>query len=442
MGTSGSGPFDSDGAADFLGELTGSPQRSVTKVLRAIARSPPGAYLDMDAGAPGWAAGELVALSFGRGDPASQDDAALEAAAKLKPNEELRLLAIETLRRLSDPKLSELAALWHEGADGPGFDARIAALRSRLEAAAAGPIELKRTQAGDVIVLRESADSACLVVVQVIGAHEVAVFSGVYADEAAALACLQGQSARRIVASPSHLARQGRTIGQAAIRKDLKGRKLYAGESGLLFGYIVATAAAGGARETTYAEASQYDRLRPYDESDVRAIALGLQAPERVTSPEQRERRYRANNAERWATVRELTTPGPFGDPESVTRVLAWFDERGMAVVLSALRDQATGRIGYVRPQEGPERRSYLLAGLVALWRGTLSASSWPQDLLNRLPPPPDQRALAAAVQDARILASRVITPDAELWLIWSDDVDKGSALVRCVADLQEALAE
>ena len=109
-------------------------------------------------------------------------------------------------------------------------------------------------------------------------------------------------------------------------------------------------------------------------------------------------------------------------------RFLAWFDERGMAVVLGALRDHAAGRVSCGRPQEGPERRSYLLAGLVAIWRGTLPTSSWPNEMLNRFLPRPDQSALAVATQDTRLLASRVITRDAQLWFIWSEGADKGAS--------------
>jgi cytochrome P450 len=40
--------------------------------------------------------------------------------------------------RIADLAHSELAGLWHEGSDGPRFDAAMAELRARLEAAIAG----------------------------------------------------------------------------------------------------------------------------------------------------------------------------------------------------------------------------------------------------------------------------------------------------------------
>jgi hypothetical protein len=69
MGTWGPGPFDNDAAADFLGALQASPSRVVAKALREIVRTPVGEYIDVDDGGAAWAASELVALAFGRGDP-------------------------------------------------------------------------------------------------------------------------------------------------------------------------------------------------------------------------------------------------------------------------------------------------------------------------------------------------------------------------------------
>jgi hypothetical protein len=70
MGTWGQGPFENDAAAGLLEEAAGSPARAVTSALRAVARAKADAYLDVDVGAPAWAASELVALAFGRGDRA------------------------------------------------------------------------------------------------------------------------------------------------------------------------------------------------------------------------------------------------------------------------------------------------------------------------------------------------------------------------------------
>src|SRR5678815_3370874 len=119
MGAWGPGPFDNDAAADFLREAqegsgAGSVERAVVKALRAIARAPAGRDIDVDDGGAAWAACELVALAFGRGDDSVEGDAR-DAAARVTPKEAHRLLALEALPRIADPARSEIAALWHEG---------------------------------------------------------------------------------------------------------------------------------------------------------------------------------------------------------------------------------------------------------------------------------------------------------------------------------------
>ena len=138
MGSWGPGPFDNDAALDFLGEMEGAPARVVTRTIERIAGWPAGEYLDVDDGSAGWAACELVAMSFGRGDTTVIDARALAVGAGLAPREDQRVLAIRALHRLADPTRSELTALWHEGAEGPLFDARLVDLLARLHAAGAG----------------------------------------------------------------------------------------------------------------------------------------------------------------------------------------------------------------------------------------------------------------------------------------------------------------
>src|SRR5512145_1871827 len=135
MGTWGPGPFDNDAAAEFLDTLRASPSRVVTKILREIAGTQAGKYIDVDDGGAGWAACEIVALAFGYGDVAAVDDHILDLAARLRPQEVHRTLALEALPRIADRTNSELAALWHEGTDGAPFDTAIEHLRSRLQAA-------------------------------------------------------------------------------------------------------------------------------------------------------------------------------------------------------------------------------------------------------------------------------------------------------------------
>jgi hypothetical protein len=74
---------------DFLAECESGPARRI-RALSAVVKAAPGAYLDLDTGGAAWAACELVALSYGYGDPSEVDDAVLELLGRLKPKEELR----------------------------------------------------------------------------------------------------------------------------------------------------------------------------------------------------------------------------------------------------------------------------------------------------------------------------------------------------------------
>ena len=77
---------------------------------------------------------------------------------------------------------------------------------------------------------------------------------------------------------------------------------------------------------------------------------------------------------------------------------------------------------------------------LVALWHGGWKSSRWPSALAGRLPPPPDAQLLQQALTAAQVLASRVITRDAELRLIWDGAPDSGAELREWVASLEAAL--
>jgi uncharacterized protein DUF4259 len=248
MGTWGPGPFQNDAAADFLAEAAAAPARSVSQQLREIAKSPADRYLEFDTGAAGWAACELVALALGYGDASILDDQILDLAGKLRPKEADRSLALQALPRLVDRARSELAQLWHQGGDGARFDESVAALRARLESAASGPRESPKAKVGDVIVLAAAPEASELIVVQVVGPGEVAVFEGTYCDEQAALAALKDRPARRVPTSVNRLLRRGRTLGNVPPRKEIRKKKLYAGETGSLESYFVSSARVGGLR--------------------------------------------------------------------------------------------------------------------------------------------------------------------------------------------------
>jgi hypothetical protein len=440
MGAWGPGPFDNDAAVEFLDMLRASPSRLVTKVLREIARTPAGEYIDVDDGGAGWAACEIVALAFGYGDTAA-DDRILDLAGKLRPKEEHRTLALEVLQRIADRTSSELAASWHEGTDGERFDADLQRLRTRLQAASAGPRELAKPKAGDVIALPASTSSTELVVVQVVNSGEVAVFEGLCADERAALDFVRRRPASRVLTSANKLLRRGRALGNVPLRKDHKGRKVYAGESGAIDGYVL-MANARAARAVSYEEARDYDEHRHYDEGAIIAIAGGAQPIARVRSPDEREAALCAGYAEKWAARRHATTPGPFGDIPLLERWLQWIEQYGIDNAVRRHHHVALGMQGYGRPQEESERRDYAFAGVVALWRESWPRDMWPDDLTGRLPTPPDNNLMSEALAAARTLAGRVLTRDAELRLIWDGAPDKGAALRTFVASLQKALAE
>jgi hypothetical protein len=384
----------------------------------------------------------MAALAFGYSGTAALDDNILDLAAELRPKEEQRLLALEVLPRIADPANSELAGLWHEGGDRAQFDAALDSLRSRLQAASEGPRQLSKPKMGDVIVLQAAPQFAELVVLQAVGPGEIAVFEGTCPDSKVALEYVKSRPARRVPTSVSKLLRRGALLGNVPLRKDLRGKKLYACEAGAIERYVLMTASGGGVRGVSYAEAHDADAHRYYDEDAIRAVALGAQPIERVTSPDEREAELRTQNANKWAARRDATTPSPFGDVAHLERLLEWIEQHGIDNAVQRFHDVAIGKQGYGRPNEDAERRSYAFAGLVALWRGTWPHNMWPAELVGRLPTIPDNKLMSMTLSSARVLAAHVLTRDAELRLIWDGAPDKGAELRRLVASLQTALAE
>jgi hypothetical protein len=441
MGTWGSGPFANDAAADFLDQLHAGPARAVAKALRDITKMQAGQYIDVDAGGAAWAACELVALAFGQGDSAALDDSILDVVGRLAPKEDQRRLALEVLTRIADPATSELAGLWHEGAEGPQFDASLKHLRTRLESASNGPRELPKAKRGDVICLPAASDSLEVFLVQVVGPGELAVFEGTHLNDSAALEAVKRRPARRVPAPVNNLLRRGRVLGNVPIRKDLKGKKLYASEAGPITGYILATANWGGVRTVEYDEVRASDVLHAYDEDAIRAVALGTSSIQRVRSPEEREAELVAQNAPKWAARREATTPGCFGDVENLERLVKWMEDYGVTNAVQRFHDEAVGAQGYGRPNEDPERRSFAFAGIVALWRKTWADDVWPAALNGRLPAAPSMELFDQALSAARTLAGQVLTRDSELRMIWEEGPDRGGRLHAEIASLRKALS-
>lgn len=441
MGTWGPGPFDNDAAGDFLEELRAGPARVVARALREIAKTPAGTYIDVDAGGAAWAACELVALAFGHGDTAAVGDTVLDSAGRLAPKEEHRRLALEALSRIADPATSELAGLWHEGTEGPRFDAALTDLRARLEAASDGPRAIPKARTGDVIGLPVASASPEMIVVQVVGPGELAVFEGTHHGDPEALGAVKTRPARRVPAPVNKLLHRGRVLGNVPVRNDLRGKKLYADEAGDITSYILATANRGGLHVVSYDEARDHDLLCPHDEHAIRAVALGTSPVQRVRSPEDREAELAARNAASWAARRDVTTPGPFGDVDNLEHLVTWIEDHGVENAVRSFHDEAIGMTGYGRPSEDPERRSFAFAGIVALWRKTWSQDLWPAALSGRLPTAPGAALMDQAVSAARALAGQVITRDSELRMIWERGPDQGAGLHAAVASLQNALS-
>jgi hypothetical protein len=440
MGTWGSGPFENDAAARFLDELHRAPGRFVAKTLGDIVETAAGRTIDVDAGGAGWAACELVALAFGRGETDRLDDTILDAAAKLKAREEQRLLAITALPRIADPTASELAQLWHGGSEGRRFDDALAQLGTRLAAASAGPRELPRASKGDVVGFPIAPDAAELFALQVVGPGEVAVFEGTWADDGAALAAVADRPARRVPTAVSKLLRRGRMLGNRPVRPELTGKKLYADETGTLESYALMTADVCGLQIVSYDEARDHERFWRHGEPALLAVARGARPIDRVRSVDEREAELHARHAGEWAARRASSTPGPFGDVARTATLVQSIESTGVANIVGRFQDQATGLQGYGRPDEDAERGSYAFAGLVALWRGTWARDHWPAPLAGRLPPPPAGPLMVTALAAARTLAARVITRDAALRLIWDGGADQGAELRRWVGELQRAL--
>ena len=114
MGAWGTGSFENDDAADWVGKLGTITPDVLTKVLVRAADDP--AYLEAPAASAAVAAGEVVAAlngSVAEGAPAAIADWAKKHPKAFTP--ELKALAMRTLDRVR--KNSELKDLWME-ADG------------------------------------------------------------------------------------------------------------------------------------------------------------------------------------------------------------------------------------------------------------------------------------------------------------------------------------
>ena len=440
MGAWGNGPFDNDAAADLLDELQTAPARRLTRFLKSVTEIPEGEYIEIDYGGRGWAACELVALSFGYGDMSELRDAVIDVIDRLKPEEEQRLLALSTLARIASGEGSELAALWHEGDEGKQFNERMQDLRRRLEAASDGPKQLPGPKRGDIIYLRDSPESSEGIVLQVVRTGEVAVFEGKVSGPDAAQDAIASRPARRLPAKVNKLLLRGQLVGNTAVRKDLRGKKLYAREFLPIVSYTLTLASGGGSKPATYSEAREYEKWRCCDTTQLRAAAAGDLSVPRVRSPDEREAQLYERHGEKWEERRRVTTPGPFGDIGVLEGLLKWIEDFGLDNAVQRYHDLAHGLQGYGRPDESAERRSYAFVGIVAVWRGSWPKDRWPEELADRFPRVPDEQLFAKALTAARLLVDQVLTRDSELRLIWDAAADGGASFRTTLAELKRAL--
>jgi hypothetical protein len=129
-GAWGDGSFDNDEALDWA--ATCAAAKSTSPVRDALQGALRGKYLEAPQGSSAVAAAEVVAAA--RGKPSPKLPAELAAWIKRQPAQELsRLapLARKALKRVRDPKTSELRQLWDEGKPARWLEA-ISDLESRL----------------------------------------------------------------------------------------------------------------------------------------------------------------------------------------------------------------------------------------------------------------------------------------------------------------------
>nr|MBK7069267.1 DUF4259 domain-containing protein [Deltaproteobacteria bacterium] len=224
MGTWNLGAFANDDAAGLLDEAGASPLRPVTAAMRAIADAPADAYLDVDVGAPGWAACELVAMAFGYGAGGEVDGVPIAVAARLRPKEELRRLALEVLPRLAPTATSGARrALERRGRRRALLGGPRRPARSACEAAAQGPRPVPKLEAGDVVALPGETGAV------LVGVRERPPGGGLRWDRA--LRGGGGGAGRGGGGAPGRLRRGPgaaacRALGRHPVREDLRGRKL------------------------------------------------------------------------------------------------------------------------------------------------------------------------------------------------------------------------
>lgn len=439
MGAFGTGPFDNDDALDLLSECVDSPALTLRVALQAAQ----GDYVEVDAGGRAWAAAEIVALAFGRGELTDLPSSAAELVLRIKPNDTLRALALRAIERLGREG-SELAELWAESPDDESFRARLEDLRGRLVDAASGPKAIAKPKKGDVLAV---VHDGFVFAAQTISAREVVVFEGALTEADDDLRALTGRAGHRVVVQPS-VVLGARVLGSAPLARVFRGTKRYAHVD--RFSVAIYGVGAARARELDWVgfdEARDLDVCHEHDRAELAAIARGERRPTRAPSPEQRLASLRERMAEVWARERERLTPHPLASAVSLRCLFGPFRTPADKLVM-----QWSSRVlGHTPPfttledADGPETTSWqedrdasTFAGLVALWVEGFGKDVWPSDL--PIPDPPQPALLPEAIQSARIATQPLRSVESGLRQLWEAGPDGGAAFQHHLDALDAAL--
>ena len=126
----GEGNFENDDALDWIGQCT---QSTGTKVVSAtLTAALKAQYIEAPEGSAAVAAAEVVAAARGKPNPDLPKE--LRSWLERQPKTELAALsslAKQVLRKVRDPKASELRQLWSEGKSNR-WESRIAELEARI----------------------------------------------------------------------------------------------------------------------------------------------------------------------------------------------------------------------------------------------------------------------------------------------------------------------
>jgi hypothetical protein len=158
MGTWGDGPFDDDGASDWVYELEAAADwRVIETALLQAADVSSDAYLEADVGQRAWAAAAVVAAVD---DPTialpDEVSAWLTRFRDTRP-EDLCALGLKALRRVLGSK-SELAELWRESGEETTWRANVEKIAAKLGGASGSGEETEPGSAEDTRVEESSAE--------------------------------------------------------------------------------------------------------------------------------------------------------------------------------------------------------------------------------------------------------------------------------------------